>query len=517
MPSSAGIDRASSGRNNRAADAAPTSVPAMSRPAVVSRVPEAGAGPGFRRDLGLFDATMVVAGSMIGSGIFIVSADIARTVPAPGWLLLVWIATGVMTVFAALASGELAGMFPRAGGQYVYLREAFGPLTGFLYGWTLFLVIQTGTIAAVGVAFAKFLGVYVPWVSAGTVFVPLHVGGADFSLTSQRLVGILVVALLTWLNTRGVRTAKWTQNLFTTTKIGALAILAVVPLLGLRNPEAVAANFAPGALFGGAPLTSALVMAFMAAMVGSLFSADAWNNIAFAGEEVKEPHRNLAKSMVLGTAIVTLLYTLANVAYLCLLPLHGSPDGVSVVERGIQHATEDRVGTAAMQSLLGASGGLVMAAFVVISTFGCLNGLILAGPRLYYAMARDGLFFRKATGLNESGVPAWGLWIQGIWAGVLTLSGRYGDLLDYIIMAALLFYAATVLGLFVLRRTRPDHPRPYRVPGYPWLPALYIIASTAIMIDLLIVKPAYTWPGLLIVVSGIPVYFLWKKRGSQPA
>jgi len=503
----AGIDRDPSPRNNPA-----TNTDAEPRAQVLPMKPAAG---GFRRDLGLFDATMVVAGSMIGSGIFIVSADIARQVPAPGWLLLVWIATGAMTVVAALASGELAGMFPRAGGQYVYLREAFGPLTGFLYGWTLFLVIQTGTIAAVGVAFAKFLGVAVPGISAANVIVPIRLGKSlDFSLTTQRLVAILVVLLLTWLNTRGLKTAKWTQNLFTSTKIGALALLAIVPFLGLRNPEAIAANFSPGALFGAAPFTGALMMAFMAAMVGSLFSADAWNNIAFAGEEVKEPHRNLARSMAYGTAIVTLLYTLANVAYLCLLPLLGSSDGTTVMARGIQYATEDRVGTAAMQSLLGASGGLVMAAFVVISTFGCLNGLILAGPRLYYAMARDRLFFDRATGLNPQGVPAWGLWIQGIWAGVLTLSGRYGDLLDYIIMAALLFYAATVLGLFVLRRTRPDTPRPYRVPGYPWLPALYIAASVAIMIDLLVVKPAYTWPGLLIVVSGIPVYFLWKRRDT---
>jgi APA family basic amino acid/polyamine antiporter len=511
----AGIDRDPSPRNNPATDADPRAQVLPMKSAAAAAARDDASRAGFRRDLGLFDATMLVAGSMIGSGIFIVSADIARTVPAPGWLLLVWIATGVMTVFAALASGELAGMFPRAGGQYVYLREAFGPLTGFLYGWTLFLVIQTGTIAAVGVAFAKFMGVAVPWISATNVLVPLKLGSADVSITTQRLVGIVVVMLLTWLNTRGLRTAKWTQNLFTATKIGALALLAVIPILGLRNPEAVAANFGPGAMFGGAPLTSALVMAFMAAMVGSLFSADAWNNIAFAGEEVKEPHRNLAKSMVLGTALVTLLYTLANVAYLCLLPLHGSPDGAGVLERGIQHAAEDRVGTAALQSFLGPAGGLVMAAFVVISTFGCINGLVLAGPRLYYAMAKDGLFFRKATGLNASGVPAWALWIQGIWAALLTLSGRYGDLLDYIIMAALLFYAATVAGLFVLRRKRPDHPRPYRVPGYPWLPALYIAASTAIMIDLLIVKPAYTWPGLVIVMSGIPVYFLWKRRDAR--
>jgi APA family basic amino acid/polyamine antiporter len=474
-------------------------------------------GSGFRRDLGLFDATMVVAGSMIGSGIFIVSADIARQLGSPFWLLMVWVATGLMTVVAALASGELAGMFPRAGGQYVYLREAFGPLPGFLYGWTLFLVIQTGTIAAVAVAFAKFLGVVLPAVSPQVVLVPLHLGSRlDVSITSQRLVAIAVIALLTWLNTRGIRTAKWTQNLFTATKIGALALLAIVPLLGLRNPEAVAANFGAGNFFGGAPLGLALAMTFGAAMVGSLFSADAWNNIAFAGEEVKNPHRNLARSMAWGTVIVTGLYALANLAYLMLLPLHGDPAGTTIALRGIQHATEDRVGTAALQALLGASGGAVMAAFVIISTFGCENGLILSGPRLYYAMARDGLFFRRAAELSDHGVPAWGLLLQGVWAAILTLSGRYGDLLDYIIMAALLFYALTVSGLFVLRRRRPDLPRPYRVPGYPWLPALYVAASTAIMIDLLVVKPAYTWPGLVIVLTGIPVYFLWRRGGRAP-
>jgi APA family basic amino acid/polyamine antiporter len=471
---------------------------------------------GFRRDLGLFDATMVVAGSMIGSGIFIVSADISRQLGSPFWLLMVWVATGLMTVVAALASGELAGMFPRAGGQYVYLREAFGPLIGFLYGWTLFLVIQTGTIAAVAVAFAKFLGVVLPAISPQNVLVPLRLGGSlDFSITSQRLVAIAVIAALTWINTRGIRTAKWTQNLFTATKIGALSLLALVPLLGLRNPEAVAANFSAGSFFGGAPLGLALAMTFGAAMVGSLFSADAWNNIAFAGEEVKDPHRNLARSMALGTLLVTGLYTLANVAYLILLPLHGVPDGTTLALRGIQHATEDRVGTAALQALLGASGGAVMAAFVIISTFGCENGLILSGPRLYYAMSRDGLFFRRASELSSRGVPAYGLVLQGLWAALLTLSGRYGDLLDYIIMAALLFYALTVGGLFVLRARRPDLPRPYRVPGYPWLPALYVAASTAIMIDLLIVKPAYTWPGLVIVLTGIPVYFLWRKPSDR--
>jgi APA family basic amino acid/polyamine antiporter len=470
---------------------------------------------GFRRELTLFDATMVVAGSMIGSGIFIVSADIARQVGSPFWLLVVWAATGVLTIFAALASGELAGMFPRAGGQYVYLREAFGPLVGFLYGWTLFLVIQTGTIAAVAVAFAKFISVLVPWISPENRLVPFHAGAADFSLTSQRLVAILVVAGLTWLNTRGIRTAKWTQNLFTATKIGALALLAVVPFLGRIQPEAVAANFADGRFFGPGIGGASFLLVLGAAMVGSLFSADAWNNIAFAGEEVREPHRTLPRSMALGTGLVILLYLLANVAYLVLLPMQGDPAGATPLARGIAHAAEDRVGTAAVQVLLGPIGAVVMALFVIVSTFGCVNGLILSGPRLYYAMSRDGLFFRKAGILNAQGVPAWGLGLQGVWAALLTLSGTYGNLLDYIIMAAMLFYALTVAGLFALRHRRPDLPRPYRVPGYPWLPGIYVALSTAIMFILLVEKPGYTWPGLIIVLTGIPVYFLWKRAPAD--
>jgi APA family basic amino acid/polyamine antiporter len=323
--------------------------------------------------------------------------------------------------------------------------------------------------------------------------------------------------LLTWLNTRGIKTAKWTQNLFTATKIGALGLLAIVPLLGRSEPAALQANFGADSFFGAGGLNLALLMTFGAAMVGSLFSSDAWNNIAFAGDEVKEPHRNLARSMALGTVIVTGLYALANVAYLTLLPLHGAAGGASVMERGIEHAAEDRVGTAAVQVLFGPLGGAIMSVFVIISTFGCVNGLILAGPRLYYAMAKDGLFFRRAAVLDRHAVPAWGLVVQGIWAAALTLSGRYGDLLDYIILAAMLFYALTVAGLFVLRRRRPDLPRPYKVPGYPWLPALYVIASTAIMLDLLIVKPAYTWPGLLIVLTGVPVYFLWRRGPGRVA
>ena len=484
------------------------------------------ASPAFVRELSVFDATMIVAGSMIGSGIFIVSADIARQVGSPFWLLAVWVATGALTVVAALSYGELAAMFPDAGGQYLFLREAFGPLPGFLYGWTLFLVIQTGTIAAVAVAFAKFLGAVAPWISASNRLVPLVLGGSikedgsltgglDFSLSTQRLVAILVVAFLTFINTRGIKTAKWVQNLFTATKIGALALLAVIPFLGRANPVAIEANFRGGRFLGEAPLNLGFLAIFGAAMVGSLFSADAWNNITFAGEEVKDPRRTLPLSLALGTAIVILLYCLANVAYLMLLPLHGSPGAVDLIGRGIQHASEDRVGTAAVEWIFGPSGALIMAAFVMISTFGCENGLILSGPRLYYAMARDRLFFAGAARLNRHAVPAWGLFVQGVWAALLTLSGTYGNLLDYIIFAALLFYVLTIAAIFTLRRTRPEIPRPYKAIGYPYVPALYILAAGAIMIDLLVEKPAYTWPGLLIVLTGIPVYYFW--HGSRKA
>ncbi len=485
--------------------------------------PEPVAATPFVRELTVFDATMVVAGSMIGSGIFIVSADIARQVQSPFSLLAVWIMTGVLTIVAALSYGELAAMFPHAGGQYVFLREAFGPLPGFLYGWTLFFAIQTGTIAAVAVAFAKFLGEIIPWISARNRLVPLVIGGTigadqsvssglDLSLSTQRLVAILVIAVLTYVNTRGIKAAKWVQNLFTTTKIGALALLAVVPFLGRVNPAAIEANFSGGRFFGQGAFDLRFLMIFGAAMVGSLFSADAWNNITFAGEEVKDPRRTLPRSLALGTGIVILLYCLANLAYLMLLPLHGSPAAADVVGRGIEHAAEDRVGTAAMQIILGAGGAYLMTAFVMISTFGCENGLILAGPRLYYAMAKDRLFFRGAGILNRHAVPAAGLVLQGIWAAILTLSGTYGNLLDYIIFAALLFYVLTIAAIFALRRSRPDLPRPYKAIGYPYVPALYIVAAVALMIDLLIEKPLYTWPGLLIVLAGIPVYFISRRR-----
>jgi APA family basic amino acid/polyamine antiporter len=460
----------------------------------------------FRRELGLIDAGAIVAGSMIGSGIFIVSAEVARTVDSAGWLLLVWVLNALMTVLGALAYGELAAMMPRAGGQYVYLREAYSPLLGFLYGWTLFLVIQSGTIAAVAVAFAKFLGVLLPWVSAEHVLA--HVG--PVSLSTQRLVSIAVIALLTWSNSHGVREGKIVQNLFTFVKVAALATLIALGLFVARRTEAVTRNFS--GLWGDTPVTLGFLMLVGGAMVGPLFSSDAWNNVTFTAGEVKNPHRTLPLSLLGGTGLVMLLYCLTNVAYLCLLPLAGAATGETVGARGIQYAADDRVATAAASMIFGANAASIMAGAIMVSTFGCLNGLILAGPRLYYAMAQDRLFFARTGHLNAAGVPAGGLWLQMTWASLLTLSGTYGNLLDYVVFAALLFYVLTVVGLFILRRTRPDVERPYRVYGYPWLPALYVLAASVIMLDLLFVKPAYTWPGLLIVLTGMPVYFLWKRH-----
>jgi APA family basic amino acid/polyamine antiporter len=456
----------------------------------------------FVRGLGLFDSTMIVAGSMIGSGIFIVSADIARQVGAPGWLLMVWIITGALTVIAALSYGELAAMFPDAGGQYIYLREAHGPVWGFLYGWTLFLVIQTGTIAAVAVAFAKFLGVLMPSISASNTLFAF--GPVSFS--TQRLVGIAVIALLTFTNTRGIRTGKIVQNIFTATKVGALAALILLALFIAQSENAALRTvdfWKP--MVNGSPLSSmALLIALGTAMVGSLFASDAWNNIGFAAAEVKEPHRTVPLAMMFGTIIVTVLYVSANFSYVAVLPMEG-----------IQHAPEDRVGTAAAQVIFGGNAAIIMAIAIMISTFGCTNGLILAGARVYYAMAQNGLFFKKTGELNEHGVPANGLILQGIWAALLTLSGTYGNLLDYVIFAALLFYVLTVAGIFVLRRKRPEAARPYKAWGYPVVPALYILFATLILIDLLIYKPTYTWPGLGLVLTGVPVYFFWRRHKTR--
>ena len=470
----------------------------------------------FQRRLNLFDSTAIVVGSMIGSGIFIVSADIARMVGSPGWLMMVWIITGFMTIFAALSYGELAGMFPRAGGQYVYLREAYNPLTGFLYGWTLFLVIQTGTIAAVGMAFAKFSGVLIPSISENIVWFK----AGFFKFGPVQLVAIGSIAFLTWVNTRGIKEGKKVQNAFTTGKFLLLILFIVVGLGFASNFSAISTNKTilwnperEGAGGLDIPLAGmALVAAIGMAMVGSLFSSDAWNNITFTAGEVINPRKNIPLSLFLGTLIVTILYLLANVVYMTVLPVRGSPEGSEIAARGMQYALNDRLGTAAISGIFGNYAVLIMAGFIVISTFGCNNGLILAGARVYYAMATDGIFFKKVGILNEKGVPATGLIIQGVWAGLLCLSGTYGQLLDYVVFAVLIFYVLTIFGLFRLRKNRPELERPYKAFGYPIIPLIYIILAVIVMIILFIYKPEYTWPGLIIVLLGIPVYFLWKKH-----
>jgi APA family basic amino acid/polyamine antiporter len=476
---------------------------------------------------------MLVAGSMIGSGIFIVSADIARTLQSPAYLLLAWVLTGVITLLGALAYGELAAMYPKAGGQYVFLREAMGPLMGFLYGWTLFVVIQTGTIAAVAVAFGRFLGVLFPSISPDRYgwFPQADVCAAwlgcsnpatqslQLGLTPQRLVGLLSVWLLTAVNLRGVREGKAVQTTLTVVKTGALALLIILGLTLGRNATALAANFGPGQFAPDVGFAAPFAIVFGSALVGSLFSSDAWNNVTFAAAEVQNPRRNLPLALVLGTGLVTLLYVAANVAYLNVLPMAGTADAANVIERGIMHATQDRVGTAVAEVIFGGGAGTIMAVAILISTFGCNNGLILAGARVYWSMARDGLFFRRAGTLNGNGVPAFALMTQAVWTTLLCLTGTYGQLLDYVIFAALVFYALTTIGLFVLRRTRPDAERPYRAIGYPALPALYIALSTAVAIILLVAEKTRTQAisGLVLVLIGVPVYFAWRARGGATA
>src|SRR5690349_1192935 len=473
----------------------------------------------FVKALTLTDATMLVAGSMIGSGIFIVSADIARTVGSPFWLLVAWVITGIVTLLGALAYGELAAMFPRAGGQYVFLRESMGPLLGFLYGWTLFLVIQTGTIAAVAVAFGRFLGVLVPAIGPDRfswfpkLDFAISGGAVEAGLTPQRVVALIAVWVLTWINLRGVREGKIVQTTLTVVKTTALAALVVLGLTIGRNADAISANFGSGQFVGSIPLDSVFVLAFGAALVGSLFSSDAWNNVTFAAAEVKNPQRNLPLALLLGTGMVSLLYVLANVAYLNTLPLAGTAEGASVISRGMQYATQDRVGTAAAEVIFGSSGIVLMASAILISTFGCNNGLILAGARVYYAMARDGLFFSKAGTLNAKAVPAAGLIIQSIWVSLLCLTGTYGQLLNYVIFAALVFYVLTTIGLFLLRAKLPNAERPYRAVGYPVLPGLYILLAAAVSVILLIAPKTRTeaLSGLVLVLIGIPVYFIWRR------
>jgi basic amino acid/polyamine antiporter, APA family len=477
----------------------------------------------FRRELGLFDSVMVVAGIMVGSGIFIVSAEISRQVGSAGWLLIAWVITGVLTVAGALSYGELAAMMPEAGGMYVYLREAFSPLLGFLYGWTLLTVIQTGTIAAVGIAFARFSGVLLPAIREDRYLIaPIEiVPGYALSLSTAQLLAIAIIVLITVFNSYGVRWGKLIQNVFTVAKLGGMAALLVLgAVVALIHPAVLRANFAAAwhpvniTAIHGLEATTAfgLFVALCVSQTGSLFSADSWHDITFVAGEVHNPKRNLPLALAIGTSSVIVLYLLCNLCYLSALPLHA-----------IQTAPQDRVATMTVDAALPGLGGVLMSLLIMVSTFGTVNALTLAGGRACYAMAQDGLFFRRAGVLNRARVPGWALAIQCVWSAFLVLprthdraSGAYGNLysnlLDYVISAALLFYILTVAGLFRLRRTRPDANRPYRTWGYPWLPALYILGAAIIVIVLFIYRTTTTWPGLLIVASGIPIYFAIRGR-----
>ena len=467
----------------------------------------------------LFDGISIVAGAMIGSGIFIVSADIARNVGSPGWLMVVWLITGIMTMIGAISYGELASMMPHVGGQYVYLKEAYHPLIGFLFGWTTFLVIQCGTIAAVAVAFAKFSGVLFPWISEKNILFAL----GPLKFKSTMVVAIVMIAFLTWVNTRGIVTGKTVQNIFSSTKIIALFGFILIGFFATRSINSMEINkeiFWHATKIGPGnqpiPLVGfALITAIGTALVGSLFSADAWYNVTYISGEVINPKRNVPLSLLFGTLIVSVLYLLTNYIYIKVLPLSGSPDGANALSRGIQYATDDRVGTSAMSVVFGDSAAIIMAVFIMVSTFGCNNGLIMAGPRVYYAMAKDGLFFKRVGEINKNGVPGFALVVQGVWAILLCLSGSYGNLLDYVIFAVLIFFTLTILAIFILRVKKPDLPRPYKAFGYPVIPSLYILSTVTIMIILLIYKPNYTFPGLGIVLLGIPVYYLWKKFASH--
>ena len=495
---------------------------------------------GFIRGLGLLDSTMIVAGSMIGSGIFIVSADIARQVGSPGWLLVVWLITGALTIGAALSYGELAAMMPKAGGMYVYLKEAYGSLWGFLYGWTHFLVIGTATIAAVSVAFARFAGLvserFLPKAfeisEANFLIEPIRIGSSSyaFSLSTAQLVGIVMIAFLTWLNTRGLKLGKLVQNTFTFAKTGSLIALIVLGIIvGLVSyPEIAAANF--GDLWTirgnlqdvGHGLTAAaafgLFVGLCVAQTNSLFSADAWHNVTFTAGEVQNPKRNLPLSLLLGTGGVIALYLLANIAYL-----------VTLRFEDIQKVPSDRVGSATADVIFPGAGAAIMAVAIMISTFGCNNGLILSGARAYYAMAKDGLFFQSVGHLNKFHVPAWAIVVQGIWSafyvlprtvstkadGTMAYGNLYGDLLTYVISSALIFYILAIAAVFVLRVKQPDAERPYKAFGYPIIPALYCVGAAIILIVLFVYQTTATWPGLLIVLTGVPVYFIWRSMSTK--
>ncbi|HRN79860.1 MAG TPA: amino acid permease [Ferruginibacter sp.] len=466
----------------------------------------------FLPTLGLFDATMIVAGSMIGSGIFIVSADITRNVGSAGWLIGVWLITGFMTLIAALSYGELSAMFPKAGGQYVYLKEAYNPLAGFLYGWSLFAVVQTATIAAVGVAFSKFAGYFFKVLEVTDENVLMQLG--SLKIYPAQLLSIFIIILLTYINTRGVKEGKWLQVIFTVVKIASLLGLIVFGFIVAADAAIWSANWdnawqmvnrdATGTIVGGVA-GSAVMGAIAAAMVGSIFSSDAWNNVTFIAGEVKNPKRNIGLSLFFGTLIVTIIYVAANLMYISVLPLES-----------IASAPQDRVAVSAGKVIFGDIGSYVIAAMIMVSTFGCNNGLILAGARVYYTMAKDGLFFKQTAQLNRFSVPAVGLWIQCVVASLLCLSGRYGDLLDMISFVVVLFYAITIAGIFILRKKRPDAERPYRALGYPLLPALYIIMALTFCVLLIWFKPDYAMWGLIITLCGIPMYYLAVLNKTLP-
>lgn len=470
----------------------------------------------FHRSLSLLDGTLLVIGSMIGSGIFIVSADMVRNVGSSGWLIAVWAITGLMTMTAAISYGELSGMFPKAGGQYVYLKESYNKLIAFLYGWSFFAVIQTGTIAAVGVAFAKFSGYFFPILDLKEENILVQIG--KLTIYPAHVVAIAVIALLTYLNSRGVKEGKWIQLVFTLSKLVAMFGLILCGFMlvkesfwaeNLVNPwnamqEVKAAGSESSGLWANID-TITLLGAVAAAMVGSVFSSDAWNNVTFIAGEIRNPQKNIGLSLFLGTLTVTVIYILMNLMYLNVLPLNG-----------IAHAAQDRVAVAAAQQLFGTTGPYLVAALIMISTFGCNNGLILSGARVYHTMAQDGLFFKKAGTLNKNDVPQWALWAQFVVAALLCLSGRYGDLLDMISFVVVLFYVLTIAGIFILRRKRPDAPRPYKAFGYPFLPLLYILLGLSFCALLIVFKPQYTWPGLIIVLAGIPIYY-FIQRGTDKA
>ena len=466
----------------------------------------------FKPSLSAFDATMIVAGSMIGSGIFIVSADITRNVGSAGWLVAVWLLTGFMTLTAALSYGELSAMFPKAGGQYVYLKESYNPLLGFLYGWSFFSVIQTGTIAAVGVAFSKFAGYFFPSLEMTDANILMQIG--FLKIYPAQILSIVTIILLTYINTKGVQSGKMIQSTFTITKLASLfGLIGFGFLLASKasiwdanwanawEMKTIASDNSTTPIFG-----VAILGAIAASMVGSIFSSDAWNNVTFIAGEIKNPKRNIGLSLFLGTLIVTVIYISANLMYLSVLPLNE-----------IANAPADRVAVAASNVIFGNIGTYVIAVMIMISTFGCNNGLILAGARVYYTMAQDGLFFKKAGTLNKHAVPAWALWAQCIVASLLCLSGRYGDLLDMVSFIVVIFYILTIIGIFILRKKRPELERPYKAFGYPVLPAIYILMGTCFCVLLIIYKPNFTWPGLIITLLGVPLYYLALRNQKTEA